>query len=140
MDQSNISPQSTVIEAAGGIIWRDSSEGKQIAIIHRQRYDDWSLPKGKRIELETWQETALREVVEETGCEVHLRGFAGCISYLVENTPKIVLFWNMRLSGKCDFQPSAEVDKLLWVTPKEAKCYLSYQHEIQLLQHQNTPR
>jgi 8-oxo-dGTP pyrophosphatase MutT (NUDIX family) len=136
MNQGVVSRSNSVIEAAGGIIWRDSPGKVKISIIHRQRYDDWSLPKGKRVEYETWQETALREVIEETGCEVRLRSFAGCVSYLVGNIPKVVLFWNMDLSGKCNFQPSQEVDKLLWIDPNNAIHYLSYPHEIHLIQQQ----
>ncbi|MFQ5349690.1 MAG: NUDIX domain-containing protein, partial [Thermoanaerobaculia bacterium] len=57
---------SRVIEAAGGILWRRSAGFAELAVIHRPRHRDWSLPKGKRDRGESWQQTALREVVEET--------------------------------------------------------------------------
>ena len=61
-----------VIEAAGGIVWRNQDRKNHLIIIHRPKYDDWTLPKGKRDPGEHWQETALREVFEETSCVTKL--------------------------------------------------------------------
>ena len=51
-----------IYESAGGIVWREGANGRLLAVVHRPRYDDWSLPKGTLDEGETWQEAAVREV------------------------------------------------------------------------------
>jgi 8-oxo-dGTP pyrophosphatase MutT (NUDIX family) len=124
---------SGVIEAAGGLLWRDSESGKQIAIVHRIRYDDWSFPKGWRENGETFLDAAIREVTEETNCKFELRAFAGATSYLVHGVPKIVLFWNMQLKGECGFKPNSEVDRLEWVEVSQALLKLDYEDERLLL-------
>jgi 8-oxo-dGTP diphosphatase len=122
-----------VIEAAGGIVWREAARGREIAVIHRARYDDWTLPKGKLDEGERWQDAALREVKEETGCEAVLESFAGAVSYTVKGVAKVVLFWNMNVAAPCQFQPSEEVDEMIWAPLPEAIGMLSYQIEKDLL-------
>lgn len=104
------------IRAAGGILWRDAAEGRLVAVIHRPRHQDWSLPKGKLEAGESWRDAAKREVREETGCDVELGSFAGSVRYPVAGTTKEVRFWNMRPRGACAFQPSEEVDRLEWLT------------------------
>ena len=84
-----------IIIAAGGIVSRKGAQGPEIAVIHRSRYNDWSLPKGKPNAGESLEATALREVKEETGCDVKIAGFAGTIEYDVKGVPKVVFFWNM---------------------------------------------
>lgn len=68
-----------MIEAAGGLVWRFEADGTSplVALVHRSRYDDWTLPKGKLISGETPLAAAIREVREETGYEVEVLGFAG---------------------------------------------------------------
>ncbi len=122
-----------VIQAAGGLIWRNTSGDKELAIIHRPKYNDWTLPKGKLNPGESWKEAALREVQEETGCKVEIDSFAGCICYTPENIPKIVLYWNMKLIGDCHFQPNKEVDQLQWLKIKDALALLDYQIEKDLI-------
>ena len=124
-----------VVEAAGGVLWRETSSGSKIAIIHRKRYDDWSLPKGKREDGERWEETALREVKEETGCRLTLGKFIGSASYVInqDSTPKIVLFWHMYTKNEGKFQPNDEVDRLKWVSPKKALKTLSYEDEREII-------
>lgn len=123
-----------VIEAAGGLLWRDTPQGPEIAIVHRKRYDDWTMPKGKRDPGERWQETALREIEEETGCRAELVSFAGSTAYTVSGVAKVVLFWNMRLMGESTFTPNEEVDQLLWLSKHDAMAKLSYQTEREILE------
>ena len=123
-----------VIEAAGGLLWRETPQGRQLAIVHRPKYNDWTLPKGKREPGESWQETALREVAEETGFRAQLESFAGATAYtLADGVPKVVLFWNMRVSGGEGFKPTAEVDQLAWLPLGEALERLSYANEKALI-------
>jgi len=124
---------SGIIQAAGGLVWRDTSRGKQIALVHRPKYDDWSLPKGKLKVEETWQAAALREVDEEIQCRVKLGYFSGCCCYPVEGTPKVVLFWVMELIEEGDFQPNKEIDQLAWLSFDQAIERLDYESERRLL-------
>ncbi len=130
-------PSADVVEAAGGLLWRETPEGRELALVHRLRYDDWTIPKGKRDPGERWQETALREVQEETGCKAQLTSFAGSTAYTVKGVAKIVLFWNMVLREELSFTPNEEVDQLLWLPAEEAFKKLSHETEKTLLTLQN---
>ncbi len=118
-----------VVEAAGGLLWRDSERARQLAIIHRARYDDWTLPKGKLKPGESWQECALREVREETQCDAQLGNFVGCSCYSHRNMPKVVLFWNMELVHQHPFEPNREVDQLVWLSSERALQQLSHAND-----------
>lgn len=124
-----------VIEAAGGLVWRRGIDGKQLLIIHRTRYGgEWTLPKGKKEIGESWQVTALREVAEETGCKrLRLEDFAGVISYPVDDSLKIVLFWNMVSDDECRFEPNNEVNEIKWLPPRQALKLMRYPKERALV-------
>jgi len=126
-------PKRGVIEAAGGLLWRSGEDGQELAVVHRPAYDDWSLPKGKLKSKETYQQAAVREVGEETLCAVRLGNYAGSLSYLVGDFPKIVLFWHMQLDKGGQFISGDEIDRLLWLTPEKAVARLSYQAERDLV-------
>lgn len=130
---SEVISEGGIIEAAGGILVRKTRQGKHIAVIHRSRYDDWTLPKGKREKDETFLEAARREIEEETNCRVQPGKFIGCMSYVVNGMPKIVLYWHMTVIGEKPFTPNVEVDKLRWVTVKQAIKILSYDGEKKLV-------
>ena len=122
-----------MIRAAGGIVWRGTSEGRKVAVVHRSRYDDWCLPKGKLEEKESWEEAALREVKEETGCEARIIGVAGPVSYEVAGQPKLVLFFTMEAIGECLFKQSREVKEVVWLSAEEALKKLDYEGERAVL-------
>ena len=117
-----------MIRAAGGVVVRDG----HVLLVHRARYDDWSLPKGKLEPGETWEAAALREVEEETGVRGRLGEFLGESHYTVKGTPKTVRWWRMATDD--EGAPSHEVDAVRWVGVEEAKSVLSYAHERQLLE------
>lgn len=126
------------IKAAGGLVWRETERGRQLLLIHRERYDDWSLPKGKLEPGESWPEAARREVLEETGYAVTFHGFAGVTTYYHGPRPKVVLFWNMLVSGQphpqaVDDQDMPEVDRMVWVDADEAAARLTYPAEQTLV-------
>ena len=125
-----------LIRAAGGLLWRNSDRGRELLLVHRKRYDDWSLPKGKLEKGEPWEEAAVREVVEETGFKVNLDDFAGIVSYVVGGSPKVVLFWNMELDTPDEqrqLDSDGEVDRCEWLTVPDALERLSYGGERGLL-------
>lgn len=122
-----------VIQAAGGLVWRNANGEKELAIIHRPKHDDWTLPKGKLEPGESWKEAALREVLEETVCQVEIENFAGCICYTPKDIPKIVLYWNMKLIDEGNFKPNKEVDQIRWLKVDEALAILGYQSERELI-------
>jgi 8-oxo-dGTP diphosphatase len=120
--------------AAGGIIWTKITGAPKLAVIHRPKYGDWTLPKGKPEKDETLAQTARREVREELGCDADFRDFAGTTHYdLPDGRLKVVLFWNMALADKLDFHPNNEVDQMLWLTPPEAIQRLDHPAEKELV-------
>lgn len=122
-----------VIQSAGGLLWRETPHGRELLGIHRQKYDDWTLPKGKLEPGESWTEAAIREVWEETGYQAEITTFAGCICYSFKGIPKVVLFWNMRAIGECCFSPTKEVDRIEWVKMKDIFARLTYDDEKMLV-------
>ena len=114
------------ILAAGGVVWRETGDVPEVAVIHRERYDDWTLPKGKLIEGESELRAAVREVAEETGAQVAVSRRLPRVNYTVEQSlPKTVAFWAMRyLSG--EFVPNDEVDGLEWLATSQARERFSY--------------
>jgi 8-oxo-dGTP pyrophosphatase MutT (NUDIX family) len=101
------------IRAAGAVLWRDNG-GVEVALVHRPRYDDWSLPKGKLDAGETVPHAAVREVFEETGYRVVLGRHVAQVSYMAFGVPKVVDYFSARpVSGS--FTPNAETDELRWM-------------------------
>jgi 8-oxo-dGTP diphosphatase len=118
----------TLIRAAGGVVVRDG----RVLLIHRERYDDWSLPKGKLEEGESWEQAAVREVWEETGVRGRLGAYLGESHYTVRGAPKEVRWWRMETDDEAS--PSNDVDAVRWASVDEARALLSYAHERQLLE------
>jgi len=123
-----------IVRAAGGLLWREDAGHSRLALIHRPRHDDWSLPKGKLANDEGWEEAALREVEEETGCRGRITTFAGATFYVPRRTPKIVLYWHMRLEREGTLDAGDEVDEVVWLEPAEALARLDYAPERRLVE------
>jgi 8-oxo-(d)GTP phosphatase len=120
--------------AAGAVLWR-SGDGAdpEVAVIHRPRYDDWSLPKGKVDVGENEPVTAVREVYEETGHSSHLGRRLASVSYPVqEQGIKKVRYWAAR-SADGTFTPNSEVDELKWLPVEAALKQLDYPHDRKVL-------
>ena len=117
------------VRAAGGVVRRDG----EILVIHRPKYDDWSLPKGKLDEGESWEEAAVREVEEETGFRCSLGAELGSTSYTDSHgRPKTARYWLMRPEDG-EFEPTDEVDEIAWLSPADAAERLTYEHDRFLL-------
>lgn len=135
----------TVVKAAGCLVWRPllaspdvaspESSNIEVLVVHRDRYDDWSFPKGKLDGDETEMACALREVKEETNVEGELGNELPMISYVDhKGRDKTVRYWMLRYTeGR--FVPNDEVDRVLWLSPEEAATKLSYEHDVALLGH-----
>ena len=122
--------QGDEIRAAGGVVVRDG----RVAVIHRPKYDDWSLPKGKLDPGETFEQAALREVEEEIGVRGRLGPELAPVRYTQKGRPKVVRWWRMEVDSDSGFEPGDEVDELRWLTPDEARSLLSYEHDRALVE------
>ena len=112
---------------------RETGEGPQVAVVHRPRYDDWSLPKGKLADGESFEDAALREVLEETGFQCELGKELEPARYTDrKGRDKVVRFWLMRPTGG-RFEPGDEVDELRWLDPASAIELLDYDHDRALV-------
>ena len=118
--------------AAGGVVWRYRKGKIEVALVHRVRYDDWSLPKGKLDDGESELAAAVREVGEELGSRVAVSRRIGTVSYIVAAGRKTVTYWVMRhLDG--EFEASDEVDAVEWLRPKAARDKLTYDVDRRVL-------
>jgi 8-oxo-dGTP diphosphatase len=122
------------ILAAGAVLWRpkEFTGTPEIAVIHRPRYDDWSLPKGKVDPGETEAVTAVREIAEETGYRAHLGRRLPTVTYPVDTDIKKVRYWAARCVGG-EFAANDEVDELRWLPVAQAMSMLSYPHDRKVL-------
>jgi 8-oxo-dGTP diphosphatase len=118
------------VEAAGGAVVRDG----RVAVVHRPKYDDWSLPKGKLDPGESFEEAAVREVEEETGLRCELGSELPSARYRdSKGRPKVVRYWQMTpVEG--EFSPTDEVDDLRWLEPAEAARLLTYDRDRELVE------
>ncbi len=138
-------PAGGEIRAAGAVLWRSSGpgrrwrswgRGREVAVVHRPKYDDWSFPKGKRNLGEHVLLTAVREVAEETGLQVILGRPLSQALYDRGGRPKRVDYWVGRPSadGPDSFQANDEVDSVEWLPVAAARSKLSYPHDAAMLE------
>jgi 8-oxo-dGTP diphosphatase len=119
------------VRAAGGLVIRDG----MVAVVHRPKYDDWSLPKGKLDPGEGWEEAAVREVEEETGVRARIVAELAPSRYRDrKGRPKTVRWYRMDVVDAGTFEADAEVDELRWLTPEEARALVQYDHDRALLE------
>ena len=120
--------------AAGGVVWRKVAADFEVLLVHRPRYDDWSLPKGKLDEGESFEDAAVREVKEETGLRCELGDYLGETTYRDrKDREKLVRYWAMK-AGSGDFSPNDEVDQVRWVPVEEAAELLTYGFDREMVE------
>ncbi len=126
------------IYAAGVVCWREKDGSFEVLLVRREKYQDWSFPKGKQDPGELLPETAVREVLEETGIRLKLGRKLSIINYQVgTGEEKEVHYWSSKLKPKAwkksVFQPNEEIAKVKWMEISEALAVLTYQHDQKLL-------
>ena len=128
---ANSKPESRLIRAAGAVAWRPGPDGRpEILLVHRRKYDDWSLPKGKVEPGEPLPVTAVREVLEEGGAHLALGRRLASVRYNVGGRPKRVHYWSAMVASLDDRAvPNDEVDQIEWVDADRAVDRVSYRHD-----------
>jgi 8-oxo-dGTP diphosphatase len=118
-----------MVRAAGGVVVREDGGAREVVVVHRPAYDDWSLPKGKARKAESDEDCAVREVQEETGLRCKRGRELASTSYLDSaGRKKLVRYWLMRPADGT-LRPSNEVDEARWVSFDEADRLLTYEHD-----------
>ena len=124
--------------AAGAVVTRKGPSEREVLLVHRPKYDDWSFPKGKQDPGEHVTTTAVREVLEETGVEVRLgRPLRPQLYAVSDGRSKVVHYWVGHVVGDDDvssYLANAEVDDLGWFRPREARKRLTYLDDMDLLE------
>lgn len=128
------SERNDVIHAAGGIIVRHDDDGvARVAVVWRPLRGDWTFPKGKLDQGETYEQAAVREVIEETGLACKPLRFIGTTEYQHrKGRPKVVAYFLMSPKAG-EFTPNEEVDELAWLTVREAERRLTWDRDRDLL-------
>lgn len=129
----------TAVYAAGGVVWRVVDGKLRVLLIHRTKYRDVTLPKGKVDPGEMLAETAVREIHEETGIRVALGVPVGVSRYrMPSKRTKIVHYWAAEATDAAIrasvFVPNKEIAALEWVSPKKALKRLSYPVDIEIVE------
>ena len=119
------------VEAAGGVVLHEN----RVLLVHRPRYDDWTLPKGKLDRGESFEDAALREVLEETGLRCTLgRELPGTEYRDRKDRAKVVRYWLMAPDSEPGaFEPNDEVDEVRWMEVEEAAVALTYDRDRDVL-------
>ncbi|MFD1082836.1 NUDIX hydrolase [Micromonospora andamanensis] len=124
----------TEIRAAGGVVWRPAgADDVEVCLVHRPRYGDWTLPKGKLEPGEHPLLAAAREVAEEADAQAAPQLRLPSVRYRSEGRLKVVDYWSMRAVGTGGFQPDTEVDEVRWLAVDEAMTLVSYPHDVEVL-------
>lgn len=131
-------PPKQSIWAAGCVVTRiDDAGNPRFLLIHRPRYNDWTLPKGKLDKNESFLDAALRETWEETGITPKKPRLVGTIAYHTQNeNPKVVRWW-LTDAGKGSFSPNKEVDRIKWSKFSKARKRLTYRNDREVLDRAN---
>jgi 8-oxo-dGTP diphosphatase len=124
------------ILAGGAVVTREHpTRGTEVVVIHRKRYDDWTLPKGKLEPGEALPVCAVREVQEETGVTIRLGVPLDTIRYDAgKSGPKKVEYWGGIVLDVVRRAPDAEVDVVSWLPARAALARLTYAHDHFLVQ------
>ncbi len=121
------------VRAAGGVPWRRRAGRLEVLLVHRDKYDDWSFPKGKNRAGESDEDCAVREVAEETSLDVTLADELATVVYEAKGRPKRVRYWMVNPADPDEARPTNEVDELAWLEPDAASKRLTHEHDRAVL-------
>jgi 8-oxo-dGTP diphosphatase len=129
-----------MIRAAGALLWREAGDRKiEIALIHRPKYDDWTLPKGKIDDGESALQCAFRELVEETGIRATFTRQLGSVDYEESGQRKRVIFWAAQCAQDSSaFMANDEVDQLRWLSVEESLTVATYKSDREIIENFNS--
>ncbi|WP_411733712.1 NUDIX hydrolase [Paeniglutamicibacter sp.] len=133
-DPAAIREGNFAVLAAGALVWRVNGVGLEVLMIHRDRYDDWSWPKGKLDDGETMPECATREVFEEVGLDVQLGIPLPAMTYPVGAGAKVVYYWAAKAPNTLPVPDGKETDAVRWVTPKIARAWITNPGDLEPLE------
>lgn len=123
-----------LVRAAGGVVWRPGADTTEVLVVHREKYDDWSLPKGKLDPGESWEQAAIREVFEETGVVAVLGDELAGAAYDDHNgRPKQVRYWAMAVAVEVPFEADDEIAERRWLGLDDAAARLTYPRDVVVL-------
>ncbi|MEK4798346.1 MAG: NUDIX hydrolase [Thermoactinomyces vulgaris] len=110
--------------SAGGVVFREKHGRYEILMI-KDRFEHWTLPKGKQEPGETVEETALREIEEETGIKGEILRPLVTVQYTYEHpqhgeTDKVVHYFLVKAMDGTESPQLEEIDDVTWLTVKEA--------------------
>lgn len=133
-----MTPAATPVLAAGALCWRMVEGRPKVLVVYRAAHADVSLPKGKLDPGETLPEAAVREIREETGLGITLGAPLGTVEYALPNgRDKVVYYWSAEVNDHmlelARFTPNDEIASLEWLTLKDARKKLSYEHDVDVI-------
>ena len=128
----------TEVRAGGGVVWRRAGKDIEVLLVHRPRYDDWSLPKGKADhDSESWRACAEREIEEETGLRCSSGDKVSTVRYRDRHgRAKEVRYYAMEVdeATRGRFRPNDEVDEVVWLEPAKALKKVTRQADADVIQ------
>lgn len=131
---------SSTTYAAGVLCWRRTKSGVRVLLVRRPDYDDVSIPKGKVDQGELLPQTAVRELLEETGVKATLGAPIGVARYQIRSGPKVVHYWLAEVdetaahAASDAFVANAEISGTEWVQLTKAKSLVTYDFDRDLLE------
>ncbi|MFN0121854.1 MAG: NUDIX hydrolase [Blastocatellia bacterium] len=116
-----------LVYCAGGVLWREANDGREVLLVQSRDNKDWKFPKGHVDDTDPrWDAAALREVREETGYDAAILDFAGFTKYPVGARMKVVLYWHMQPLGDFAFTESDEIEHCEWLSIPAAMARLTF--------------
>lgn len=131
---TNVAADTGLVWSAGAVVLRGQANHREVALVHRPSYLDWTLPKGKIEPGELAPLTAVREVEEEASIRIRLGVPLDPIRYMIPKGTKVVRFWTGHALRSWRRLPDSEVDDVRWVKVDQARQMMTYADERSVLE------